>query len=81
MYHHASEWERHRVCFGISSGGLGVTYTNGLTISTDNCPVFAGRGFPGSYDVWPATRGRYGHGVRLPGRGRPAAKQSRGSSG
>src|ERR1039458_3029697 len=38
----------------ISSGGLGATYTNGLSISADHCPVSAGAGFPsGSTALWP----------------------------
>jgi hypothetical protein len=37
----------------ISSGGLGVTYTNGLTIATDTCPLSKGDGFPGgSVPLW-----------------------------
>jgi|GEM_PF-5888855 len=37
----------------LSSGGLGATYTNGLTISADNCPLSAGTGFPsGSTPLW-----------------------------
>jgi hypothetical protein len=37
----------------ISSGGLGATYTNGLSISADHCPVSAGAGFPsGSTPLW-----------------------------
>ena len=31
----------------IGSGGLGVTYTNGLTIAADTCPISKGDGFPG----------------------------------
>jgi hypothetical protein len=37
----------------ISSGGLGATYTTGMSISADHCPVSAGTGFPaGSTPLW-----------------------------
>jgi hypothetical protein len=37
----------------IGSGGLGVTYTSGLTIATDACPLSKGDGFPdGSIPLW-----------------------------
>ena len=41
--------------YGMSAGGLGVNYTGGLTIQTDSCPAFSGSGYPGTYDIWPAT--------------------------
>ena len=46
----------------ISSGGLGVTYTSGLAISADTCPVFAGTGYPSGSTpmwVWAATSGTW----------------------
>ena len=37
----------------LGSGGLGVTYTNGLTIASDTCPISKGDGFPGgSIPLW-----------------------------
>ena len=60
--------------YGMSSGGLGVNYTNGLTIrrirvlrlqvQATQAPTMYGR----------QPHGRYGRGVRVPGRGRPAAQ-------
>ncbi len=46
----------------ISAGGLGVTYTNGLSIDTDNCPLAAGTGFPGGSTplwTWSASSGTW----------------------
>jgi hypothetical protein len=46
----------------ISSGGLGVTYTNGLAISADNCPLSVGSGFPGGSTplwAWGASSGTW----------------------
>ena len=46
----------------ISSGGLGATYTNGLAISADNCPLSAGTGFPGGSTplwAWGASSGTW----------------------
>jgi hypothetical protein len=37
----------------ISSGGLGVTYTSGLAVTTDTCPASVGTGTPsGSTPLW-----------------------------
>jgi hypothetical protein len=46
----------------IGSGGLGVTYTNGLSISTDACPKSVGTGYPGgstSLWTWTASGGAW----------------------
>ena len=46
----------------IGSGGLGVTYTNGLSISTDACPTSVGTGYPGgstSLWTWTASAGAW----------------------
>ncbi|MEO8596166.1 MAG: hypothetical protein ABI759_22800 [Candidatus Solibacter sp.] len=46
----------------VSSGGLGVTYTSGLSISTDTCPATVGSGFPGGSSPiwsWGATAGAW----------------------
>ena len=37
----------------LSSGGLGVTYTSGLSVTTDACPASVGTGYPsGSTPLW-----------------------------
>ena len=37
----------------LSSGGLGVTRTSGITVTSDNCPVGTGNGHPqGSTPMW-----------------------------
>jgi hypothetical protein len=46
----------------IGSGGLGATYTSGLTISADHCPVSVGAGFPGGSTplwTWGASSGAW----------------------
>jgi hypothetical protein len=46
----------------ISSGGLGATYTNGLAISADNCPLSVGTGYPGGSTplwAWGASSGTW----------------------
>ncbi|MCU1234468.1 MAG: hypothetical protein JWP63_2435 [Candidatus Solibacter sp.] len=46
----------------LASGGLGVTYTNGLSISTDACPTAAGGGYPGGSTplwMWTASGGTW----------------------
>ena len=46
----------------ISSGGLGATYTSGLTISADHCPIAVGTGYPGgstSLWAWGASSGAW----------------------
>jgi hypothetical protein len=46
----------------IGSGGLGATYTNGLAVSADNCPLSVGTGFPGDSTplwAWGASSGTW----------------------
>jgi hypothetical protein len=46
----------------ISTGGLGATYTSGLAISADSCPLSAGTGFPGGSTplwTWGASSGTW----------------------
>ena len=46
----------------ISSGGLGVTYTSGLSVSTDACPATVGPGVPGGATAlwtWAANAGTW----------------------
>ena len=39
--------------YGVSTGGMAVKYTSGLSITTDTCPSTVGTGYPGTYDAWP----------------------------
>ncbi|MGD0774099.1 MAG: hypothetical protein ABSC05_14880 [Candidatus Solibacter sp.] len=41
--------------YGLGTGGLAVTHTSGLSITTDTCPLTAGTGYPGSYEAWPTS--------------------------
>lgn len=46
----------------ISAGGLGVTYTSGLSVSTDACPTALGTGYPAGATqlwTWGATAGTW----------------------
>jgi len=46
----------------IGTGGLGVTYTSGLSISADHCPLALGTGFPGGSTplwTWGASSGTW----------------------
>jgi len=41
--------------YGISTGGMAVKYTSGLSITTDTCAAAVGTGYPGTYDIWPTS--------------------------
>ena len=60
--------------YGMSSGGLGVNYTSGLTIRRIHVLRLQVEAIQALTMFGPRRRGRYGHGVRVPGRGRQMAQ-------